>query len=85
MIYLESDNSGLNKFSGVDNPNFKTVSSVIEKMVHKTKSPRLCKPSKDILANVFWLVPYIVNDLFTRRTRILNNIMNVISSSCCTQ
>lgn len=84
-MYLDSDHSGLNKFSGLDDPNFKTVSSVIEKMVRETALPRLCGPSKDISANVFWLIPRIVNDLFTGRTGILNNIVNAISSSRRTQ
>lgn len=33
MMYLNTDHSGLNKFSGYDDPNFKLVRSVIEKMV----------------------------------------------------
>ena len=33
MMFLNTDHSGLNKFSGYDDPNFKLVRSVIEKMV----------------------------------------------------
>ena len=33
MMYLNTDHSGLNKFTGDDDPNFKVVRSVIEKMV----------------------------------------------------
>ena len=77
MIYLDTDHSGLNKFSGVDDPNFKIVSSVIEKMVRETTLPG--EPPKDVSANVFWLVPRIVNSLFTGRTGILNKIMDAIS------
>ena len=35
MIYLLADHSGLNKFSGVDDPNFKLVREVIAGMVDK--------------------------------------------------
>ena len=34
-MYLNTDHSGLNKFSQADDPNFKDVSSVIEKMVRE--------------------------------------------------
>ena len=40
-------------------------------------------PSKDTSANVFWLVPRIVNNLFTGRTETLTKIMNAISSGHC--
>ena len=35
MMYLLADHSGLNKFSGVDDPNFKSVRAVIAGMVDK--------------------------------------------------
>ena len=33
MMYLLTDHAGLNKFYGHDDPNFKSVCTVIEKMV----------------------------------------------------
>ena len=43
--------------------------------------PELSGPPKDISANKFWLVPRIVNNLFTGRTEIIAKIMNAISNS----
>ena len=44
MMYLNTDHSGLNKFSGYEDPNFKLVRSVIEKMVWET--PRMNSTDK---------------------------------------
>lgn len=52
MIYLDTDHSGLNKFSGEDNPKFKIVASAIEKMVRETSLPGLRGNPKDISANM---------------------------------
>jgi len=32
-MYLNTDHKGLNKFSGLDDPNFRHVSSIIQEMV----------------------------------------------------
>ncbi len=41
-MYLDTDYSGLNKFSGAGDPNFNLVRSVIERMVlQETSSPGL--------------------------------------------
>lgn len=85
MIYLDTDHSGLNKFSGEDNPKFKIVASAIEKMVRETSLPGLRGNPKDISANMIWLVPCIVNSLFTGRVETITKIMNAISNSPCTQ
>ena len=45
--------------------------------------PGLRGSSKDTSANVFWLVPRIVNNLFTGRTETLTKIMNAIKNSRC--
>ncbi len=77
MMYLDTDHSGLNKFSGVDDPNFKLVRSVIERMV-QTSSPRLCEFFREASRNAHWLVPRVANAFFTGRTEILIKIVNVI-------
>lgn len=56
MMYLDTDHSGLNKFFGENDPNFKIVSSVIEKMVRETALPGVSGS-----ANMFWLVPRVVD------------------------
>ena len=81
MMYLDTDHSGLNKFSGKDDPNFKIVGSVIETMVREAPLPGLCGPPTDFLENVLWLVPRIVNNLFTGRTETITKIMTSISNS----
>ncbi len=78
MMYFDTDHSGLNKFSGVDDPSFKLVRSVIERMVQETSSPRLCDVFREASGNAHWLVPRVVNTFFTGRTEILNKIVNVI-------
>lgn len=45
--------------------------------------PGLLGLSKDTSANFIWLVPRIVNNLFTGRTETLTKIMNAISNSRC--
>ena len=81
MMYLDTDHSGLNKFSGEDDPNFRIVSSAIKKMVSEARLPGLRGPPKDVSANIIWLVPHVVNNLFTGRTETLTKIMNALSNS----
>ncbi|MCJ1347810.1 hypothetical protein MMC31_006039 [Peltigera leucophlebia] len=88
MMYLGTDHSGLNNFSGEDDPNFKNfkmVCSVIEKLVREASLPELLGPPTYDSGNIIWLVPRIVNNLFTGRAETLTKIMNAVSSSRCTQ
>lgn len=81
MIYLDSDHSGLNKFSGEDDPNFKVVGSVIERMVHEVPRPGLRGILEDVSGNFIWVVPRIVNNLFTGRTETITKITDAIKKS----
>lgn len=81
MMYLDTDHSGLNKFSGEDDPNFKIVGSVVEKMVCEASVLELREPLKDVSANVVWLLPRVANNFFTGRTETLTKIMNAIDNS----
>ena len=52
-MYLNTDHSGLNKFSGDDDPNFKVVRSVIEKMVREVPRINLIDKKADKLHQKF--------------------------------
>lgn len=51
MLYLSANHSGLNKFLGVDDPNFKLVRDVIAGMVEKASEHKGTIPSSEGTAN----------------------------------
>jgi hypothetical protein len=65
MMFLSTDHSGLNKFSGADDPNFKLVLAEIDSIVNSIPKP---------LSNEYWKVPRRTNKLFTGRTELLETI-----------
>lgn len=51
--------------------------------VRNASLPGLRGPPKDTSANMVWLVPRIVNNIFTGRTKTPTKIKNAISESRC--
>ncbi|KAM3067116.1 hypothetical protein ACMFMG_011672 [Clarireedia jacksonii] len=85
MISLNTDHSGLNKFSGKDDENFKLVLPEIQRMVKD--GPSIVAEryrAKDVSAtshrNVHWVVPRTINPLFTGRGDLLLRIQTAIHS-----
>ncbi|KAM3067112.1 hypothetical protein ACMFMG_011668 [Clarireedia jacksonii] len=85
MISLYTDHSGLNKFSGRDDGNFRLVLLEIRRMVEDgpsivTERHRAKDVSATSHENVYWIVPRTINPLFTGRSELLGRIQEAIHS-----
>ncbi|KFY74489.1 hypothetical protein V499_05485 [Pseudogymnoascus sp. VKM F-103] len=77
MIFLHTDHSGLNKFSGSNDENYALVLPELQRMVNNGPSmvanrfkPKVGEPA----GNKHWLVPRGINKLFTGRSEIIDRI-----------
>ncbi|CAG8948701.1 hypothetical protein HYFRA_00001822 [Hymenoscyphus fraxineus] len=84
MIFLDTDHSGLNKFSGIEDENFALLLPELRRMVdtqmsvlHKNNSTQAGQSSKPS-ENTHWNVPRQVNGLFTGRDDILDKIRHAL-------
>ncbi|KAM0310604.1 hypothetical protein ACHAO8_007970 [Botrytis cinerea] len=83
MIFLNTDHSGLNKFSGEGDENFALLLPEIQRMIrdglsivvdrHRVKD---ADPANH--GNVHWMVPRTINSLFTGRDELLRRIQKAI-------
>ncbi|KAL9117774.1 MAG: hypothetical protein Q9187_005686 [Circinaria calcarea] len=83
MMFLDTDHSGLNKFSGKDDENFALVLPEIQRMVndgpsivaghHRAKDTGAMRHG-----NIHWMVPRPINELFTGRTDLLLRIRETL-------
>ena len=74
-IYLTSDHSGLNKFSGHQDSNFKLVSAELQNMVSWAKKRHNQSERKQSPRNITrWLVPRNSTSIFTGRSEILERM-----------
>ncbi|KAM0130833.1 hypothetical protein ACHAO1_007614 [Botrytis cinerea] len=83
MIFLNTDHSGLNKFSGEGDENFTLLLPEIQRMVRDGLSIVVDRHRvKDVGAasygNVHWMVPRTINPLFTGRNELLHRIQEAI-------
>jgi len=78
-IYLTSDHSGLNKFSGSQDPNFKLVRAELQNMVSGAKrriNQSAYEPSPQNITR--WLVPRNSTSIFTGRSEILERMSKLL-------
>ncbi|KAF2803835.1 uncharacterized protein BDZ99DRAFT_546416 [Mytilinidion resinicola] len=84
MMYLNTDHSGLNKFSGEDDSNYALLLPEIERIVREGPSVVLNRHRRndqyDSLGNKHWMVPRALNTLFTGRKDLLGRIQNAFLS-----
>ena len=103
-MFLDTNYSGLNKFSREDNDNFKLVLPKIRRIVKDRPlivAKRYCLKSKNtkyvfrlvltnvftidttstLYSNVYYKVPYTINRLFIRRTKLLAQIIETLYSN----
>ncbi|KFY32634.1 hypothetical protein V493_00017 [Pseudogymnoascus sp. VKM F-4281 (FW-2241)] len=81
MIFLNTDHSGLNKFSGENDENYALLLPEIQRMVDKGRSvvtSRHQSKEGEAAGNKHWLVPRGVNKLFTGRSEIIDRIKGAI-------
>ncbi|KAM0182352.1 hypothetical protein ACHAPF_001242 [Botrytis cinerea] len=83
MIFLNTDHSGLNKFSGEGDENFTLLLPEIQRMIRDGLSIVVDRHRvKDVGAasygNVHWMVPRTINPLFTGRNELLHRIQEAI-------
>ncbi|KFX97135.1 hypothetical protein V490_02942 [Pseudogymnoascus sp. VKM F-3557] len=81
MIFLDTDHSGLNKFTGKDDENYALVLPEIQRMVDNGPSivaSRHQSKKSEAAGNKHWLVPRGVNKLFTGRSEIIDKIKGAI-------
>ncbi|KAH6694361.1 P-loop containing nucleoside triphosphate hydrolase protein [Leptodontidium sp. MPI-SDFR-AT-0119] len=83
MMFLDADHSGLNKFGGEDDDNFKLVLPEIRRMVKDGPSivAERYHTGTANLGNVHWIVPRTVSTLFTGRGELLLRIQEAIQYS----
>ncbi|KFZ13047.1 hypothetical protein V502_06789 [Pseudogymnoascus sp. VKM F-4520 (FW-2644)] len=77
MIFLNTDHSGLNKFTGKNDENYAWVLPEIQRMVDNGPlivTSRYQSKEGESAGNKHWLVPRKVNKLFTGRSEIINRI-----------
>ncbi|KAL1633172.1 hypothetical protein SLS56_003035 [Neofusicoccum ribis] len=90
MMYLNKNHPGLNKFSGIDDPAFKSVLvelqhmvqeglSVVEERFVESIKPSLHKPS------FFWNIPRSSSGLFTGRKDVLQKVKQALRTNKSTQ
>ncbi|RDW70985.1 putative kinesin light chain 1 protein [Coleophoma cylindrospora] len=82
-MFLETDHSGLNKFSGDDDENYTLVLSEIQRMVKDGPSRiieryRVKGAKSNSHGNRHWRVPRVVNELFTGRDELLGRIQKAL-------
>ncbi|RDW83502.1 putative kinesin light chain 1 protein [Coleophoma crateriformis] len=81
-MFLETDHSGLNKFSGADDENFILVRSEIQRMVEDGPSSIIERYRINGIAEtelyLHWRVPRVVNELFTGREELLDRIQKAL-------
>ena len=79
-IYLEADHSGLNKFSGLQDPNFMSVCAELERMIVDTKkrNTRLETPPRQP-PRTQWPVPRNSTFIFTGRQDLLEHMGELLS------
>ncbi|KAM3077881.1 hypothetical protein ACMFMF_004300 [Clarireedia jacksonii] len=87
---LHAAHSGMNKFGGPEDPNFKLVGGSIKTLaqeasgVLKHRKTYAQQPQPDVGAtsqgNVHWMVPRTINTLFTGRGELLHRIQKAIRS-----
>ncbi|KFZ04937.1 hypothetical protein V501_08833 [Pseudogymnoascus sp. VKM F-4519 (FW-2642)] len=81
MIFLHTDHSGLNKFSGRNDENYALVLPEIQRMVNNGPSmvtSRFKTKGAEAVGNKHWLVPRGTNKLFTGRSEIIDRIKGVL-------
>ncbi|KAK8905606.1 hypothetical protein QC760_005530 [Botrytis cinerea] len=83
MIFLNTDHSGLNKFSGEGDENFTLLLPEIQRMIRDGLSIVVDRHRvKDVGAasygNVHWMVPRTINPLFTGRNELLCRIQKAV-------
>ncbi|KFY07138.1 hypothetical protein V492_07413, partial [Pseudogymnoascus sp. VKM F-4246] len=81
MIFLNTDHSGLNKFSGKNDENFALLLPEIQRMIDDGPSivARRHQPKEvEASGNKHWLVPRGASKLFTGRTEIIDRIKGAI-------
>ncbi|KFY02433.1 hypothetical protein O988_02162 [Pseudogymnoascus sp. VKM F-3808] len=81
MIFLNTDHSGLNKFTGKNDENYALVLPEIQRMVDNGPSivaSRHQSKKSEAAGNKHWLVPRSVNRLFTGRSEIIDRIKGAI-------
>lgn len=82
MMFLNTDHSGLNKFSGEDDPNFALLLPEIRRMVEggalAAVAARYQGTSALSYGNMHWIVPRPINKLFTGRTELLFRIQKAL-------
>ncbi|KFY76048.1 hypothetical protein V498_09778 [Pseudogymnoascus sp. VKM F-4517 (FW-2822)] len=81
MIFLHTDHSGLNKFSGANDENYALVLPEIQRMVDNGPlmvTNRFKTKEDEATRNKHWLVPRGVNRLFTGRSEIIDRIREAL-------
>ncbi|EPE24649.1 TPR-like protein [Glarea lozoyensis ATCC 20868] len=83
MIPLNTDHSGLNKFNGENDENFLLVLPEIRRMVRDgsgivKKRSKFQEPAPLKQRNIHWIVPRIVNKLFTGRDDLILRIQEAL-------
>ncbi|KAM0157263.1 hypothetical protein ACHAPG_004757, partial [Botrytis cinerea] len=83
MIFLNTDHSGLNKFSGEGDENFALLLPEIQRMIRDGFSivvdrHRVKDADAASYGNVHWMVPRTINPLFTGRNELLHRIQEAI-------
>ncbi|TVY32007.1 Protein SERAC1 [Lachnellula subtilissima] len=78
MMFLDTDHSGLNKFSGSDDQNFALVLPELRRMALGGASivaDRHCARDNGAThGNIHWMVPRAINNLFTGRTELIRKV-----------
>lgn len=79
-MYLEANHSGLNKFSGLQDPNFRSVCAELERMVldSRKRSTRLNHEHAQSQKSL-WLVPRSSTSIFTGRQDLLERMAGLLS------
>ncbi|TVY88425.1 Protein SERAC1, partial [Lachnellula willkommii] len=94
MMFLDTDHSGLNKFSGADDENFALVLPELRRMAqggasivakrHRARGEyiKLCFGNNGAThGNIHWMVPRAINNLFTGRTDILRRVQGALRNN----
>jgi hypothetical protein len=80
MIFLHTDHSGLNKFSGENDGNFTLLLPEIQRMVDNGLSivTSRYQANGEGAGNKHWMIPRAVSRLFTGRSEIIDKIKGAL-------
>ncbi|KAF1951354.1 hypothetical protein CC80DRAFT_210229 [Byssothecium circinans] len=84
MMYMDTDHSGLNKFSGADDRNFMLLLPELRSMVENSRSvveERYRSKDASPAGNVHWMVPRTVNSLFTGRSEVVERMQSALRNN----